>query len=101
MKESVWSAARSTVAAGMPTRAWAGVLFFERMIEAPVSGLVASYGMTLRLDLTMLQVASCPVGFPGCFPVPRTPRKGANVPIGPSLGPIGAPFKDFNIRVSY
>ena len=53
--------ARLCLARGVPTQAWEGMLGFERIVEAPGTGLIGPYGASL-LQLTPLQAASCLYG---------------------------------------
>ncbi|CAE7561913.1 unnamed protein product [Symbiodinium necroappetens] len=53
--------ARLSLARGVTTEAWEGMLAAERVIEAPSTGLIGPYGASL-LQLTPLQAASCLYG---------------------------------------
>ena len=53
--------ARLSLARRVPTEAWERMLGFERVVEAPGTGLIGPYGAAL-LQLTPLQAASCLYG---------------------------------------
>ena len=53
--------ARLSLARRVPTKAWELMLRYERLVEAPGTGLIGPYGMAL-LQLTPLQAASCLYG---------------------------------------
>ena len=61
-KTTVWAAAHESIRRGVATEEWGQVLLAERMFEAPVTGLVAPYGMVLNKNLTLLQAGSAVLG---------------------------------------
>jgi len=96
---TVCKAARDSFLSGVVVKKWAtAVLGPERVVEAPISGLVAPYGLSLSKQLSLLQACSAVLGLVLSAKAISTEQVSNEVYGRPAAAAILLPKKIFALR---